>query len=339
MLRRLTGFSWIGKVWFSFYGIWELLEVLPTLPTTTLSKIRLLRVLTPNARYTVPDRSTRGTAYYDCTLDSVFRLLPGLQLDKLVVFGLSYQTYAPAKDDQILTNLVTHSDGWKELNYICPDSAMLAYDTAGMVRTISMPQLGRTGPQPQRWKDLSNAWDASRGGATGPSTVTIFRAQLFNDLGSSVFDFASSGSQDETPVLENWLDCGWAKDVHGIVNPDRYDWLGTSTAWCPYSGHSYAGTSELFEQEMPQGSSPLTYGQLTDDFLMQDEECWKGLRIVIKRGPGVDYTATGRPSPLNVYLSGNRRGSPLVATGFLGDHTWAKMRPYGHTNKLSPVQF
>lgn len=76
--------------------------------------------------------------YFDCDLDNVLGILPGLRLDKLIVHGLTYYNHVgPQTDRAILHEMITNPHGWKELHYICSNSLVLA--NSGM----RLPRAGR----------------------------------------------------------------------------------------------------------------------------------------------------------------------------------------------------
>ncbi|KAH8912940.1 hypothetical protein BR93DRAFT_124246 [Coniochaeta sp. PMI_546] len=313
---------WIGYVWFSFYNLWDLLRVMTAVPPDKLSKMRFLRILCPSLSYST---HRVNTSVYHCTLDAVFGILPGLRLDKLVVHGLSYHRSAQDHTDcRILQEMITRGDGWKELHYICPRSLILACHDYPWWREGSVP------PQPEQWHHILR----DRDGEDSDASVTIYRSDPKGDALSQQVQpafkrrrrrairgkrrKARAGKQPRDPSARiNWLDWGWAedKDFEQPAKGRRYDWVGGSTQWCPFTGDLYRDKSVKFGQECPVGVWPQDYRTSTSLFLRLPTERWKGMHIVVKRGSGADYTA--------------KLGSPAIAwrTPFgFEKQTWEQFR-------------
>ncbi|OIW32600.1 hypothetical protein CONLIGDRAFT_642300 [Coniochaeta ligniaria NRRL 30616] len=286
-IRDENAERWIGQVWFSFYNLRDLQRVMTAVPPEKLSKIRFMRVLCPSTE-------TYGNLFH-CTLDTVFATLPGLRLDKLVVHGLNYHRMlndlmqAHPADGDILEHMIARGDGWKELHYICSNS--LAPACGDPKYSPWFPERGPP-PQPHDWAGLLR----QRDGADSHASVTIYRLDMKGErvvipaglapttqLAKSGKQSVYTGSQRRT----SWLDWGWDNvfDFNRLQASDRYDWVDSSTQWCPFEGDFYRDESVEFD-----------YTPSAQSFLRRVDEQWKGMRIVVKRGLGADY-ATKKRSP------------------------------------------
>jgi hypothetical protein len=82
--------------------------------------------------------------YYQLVL--AFKLLPGLRLDKLTVL----QPCSGEDAYDSLEALIKHGNGWRELHYITPNSAMLGFATLNMF--MADPYWRK--PQPRVWNEI-----------------------------------------------------------------------------------------------------------------------------------------------------------------------------------------
>jgi hypothetical protein len=257
--RDEIGDRWISQVWFSFLHGQTVLD--SPIPNDKWSKMRRLRIL--NLLDDVWLDLGEDDRYYGVT--SVLKLLPGLQLDELVLHwepepldGVSMSKwdaiwrhpkptesrFSPKHEYWAINTLVTESDGWKELRYMSPPSKMLAWRTSP-----GAEERGRLGPQPELWGRLLS----DRDGASSKPSVTIHR--------------------------------------HNI----EYSLLRTGQQPSPEQ-------TVRFEQEMAAGVPLQDYQYMEDNFLLDENEVMKPMTIVVKRGAGVDYEVkAGSPLiPLDV---------------------------------------
>lgn len=148
--RRVSceiGDSWIGQVLFSFGDTKMMVEKLRTLQPSTLAKLRHMRI-TGGREPKIwieqnPDASTlRGW-------DGMFKLLPGLCLDRLTVLG--HYSSGSIVNFAGLSQLIRHSDGWKELYFVAHCSRILELHTTGWFLwqsdPPSAPRLSILGPE------------------------------------------------------------------------------------------------------------------------------------------------------------------------------------------------
>lgn len=172
------GDSWLRHVLFCFADVEAMLDKLTALPVDTLAKIRHMRV-GRNARLKI---GRIGPRYYP--LVSALKLLPGLRLDQLTVFGplVTIENY------ELLDGLVEDGNGWKILRYLCCHSAML-----GFASEHDNPHLRpswEANPnywrklQPKHWQTVLEARD---GAASNPS-VTVYRAKDSERRSGAMFD-------------------------------------------------------------------------------------------------------------------------------------------------------
>ncbi|KAI1740797.1 hypothetical protein F4680DRAFT_447652 [Xylaria scruposa] len=111
--RWEIGTMWLRSVLFSFESSALMFKTLRHLPKKTISEIRHACV----GDYWVEQNP--GYHFLPTTLD----LLPGLQLDRLTVLGItsSYQSY------ELFDNLLEGTNGWKELNYTIGPGGLSAW--------------------------------------------------------------------------------------------------------------------------------------------------------------------------------------------------------------------
>ncbi|RYO97630.1 hypothetical protein DL764_007267 [Monosporascus ibericus] len=166
-----------------------MLDVLTTLPAEKLSKIRHLRVHGRKLELGFPGGSKFRACY---GLASALKLLPGLRLDTLTVFGdtdyrHSYET---------LDELVREGSGWRELRFISPSCALLGYAN-------SLP-LFMDDTQERRfwWKSQPADWQGALGGrdgeTSGPS-VTVYRSTQRGRCGSVLDEWTRETYEQEVP--------------------------------------------------------------------------------------------------------------------------------------------
>jgi hypothetical protein len=154
---------WVQRLLFNFESVESLFEKLSSLPSATLSQIRYLRTRQDSWILSFDD-----VKYYH-GLASILKLLPGLRLDTLTVLAPleSFDGYA---NYVALEDLIKYGNGWKELHYASPDSAMLGF----VMQAGRRPRAGqyRRQPQPSSWKDSL----LSRDGIDSKATVVIYQA-------------------------------------------------------------------------------------------------------------------------------------------------------------------
>ncbi|KAK8218650.1 hypothetical protein IWZ01DRAFT_493574 [Phyllosticta capitalensis] len=154
-----VGDSWLKQVEFRFDDSEAMLDTLANIPTDKLALIRHVRVASKALRILAADE---GKQYL---LHAALQLLPGLQLDRLTVVAGDEMVEMEYKT---LDFLIKYSDGWKELNFLSPDSRLLGYKHA--------PPTGRfrysRKPQPSSWQKQLEDLDGSH---TNPS-VAVYRA-------------------------------------------------------------------------------------------------------------------------------------------------------------------
>lgn len=111
------GHSWIGQALFSFEGAEAMLEKLAALEPAVLSKLRHMRISGRQPTLLLGgDHKTAQRGW-----DQMLKVLPGLCLHRLTILG----TPSPEDDLPILDQLIKHSDGWRELNYVAHNSDIL----------------------------------------------------------------------------------------------------------------------------------------------------------------------------------------------------------------------
>ncbi|KAL2023280.1 hypothetical protein VTK56DRAFT_3018 [Thermocarpiscus australiensis] len=148
------GHSWMNQVLFSFEDAEEMLDRLTTLTPAVLSTVRHVRVRGGNLmlRY-------QGNRFVLYRLPSLLKLLPGLRLETLTVFGCD----ATCTSYETLDDLIQESSGWKELRYV-HHSALLAFPESRPFR--------RRKPQPWHWQRVLE----DRDGSLSKPSVVIYRA-------------------------------------------------------------------------------------------------------------------------------------------------------------------
>lgn len=134
-----------------------MLDILMELPVSTISKIRHIRV-TAEPVLTMIAPAGRRTEYY--FMSALLKLLPGLRLDTLTVYGTGF--LLAFEGSRILDELISRSCGWKELYYITREETLLGPGGPPV----------RSPPQPEQWQRIMNDRDGTE---TNPS-VTIHRS-------------------------------------------------------------------------------------------------------------------------------------------------------------------
>lgn len=151
---------WLRHVLFSFENGEDLLDKLSACPLDTLSQVRHAR--TGGRPLMLQPIGDNDDVYYQ--LAWALKLIPGLCLDKLTVFGscvgeIAYDT---------LEGLLEHGNGWKELHFLTPNSEMLGF--AKEIVLIANPYWRK--PQPSTWDEMLRRRDRANSGAS----VTIYRS-------------------------------------------------------------------------------------------------------------------------------------------------------------------
>lgn len=176
--RRVTdeiGDSWLGQVLFIFRDPEIMLDKLTSLDSQNLSKLRHMRYSEERLDGVLRARNGNplGHGYH---LAHILKLLPGLCLDRLTVFGEARKEIRYRE----LDDLIKHSNGWKELCFLSHDSAMLGYPKLGKGRYGQVPEEFLRAPQPSTWRQALSHRD-------GPTaSVRIYRASDAAGHGSRV---------------------------------------------------------------------------------------------------------------------------------------------------------
>lgn len=118
------GDSWIGQVLFSFGDTKMMLEKLGALQPSTLAMLRHMRITGRDPRLEIKRNNQASTLH---GWAEMFKLLPGLCLDRLTVLG--HHALGAAVDLASLEELIRHSDGWKELYFVSYSSFILELHT------------------------------------------------------------------------------------------------------------------------------------------------------------------------------------------------------------------
>jgi hypothetical protein len=109
----------------------------------------------------------------DYHLEWALKLLPGLHLETLTVFGCTH----PHSNYETVGGLIQHGNGWKELHYITEDSDMLAWKGVDLPKEYGGAI--RRQPQPGTWQKTL----LSRDGADFEATVEIYQANEDKKVG------------------------------------------------------------------------------------------------------------------------------------------------------------
>jgi hypothetical protein len=196
---------WLGQVLFSFENPEDLLNKLSALAPATLSQIRHVRTgALPVMIHPIEDDDE---VYY--RLVWVLKLLPGLQLDKLTVLGLSSGeiTY------HTLEGLVKHGTGWRELHFITPNSTMLGFGR----RSLFMADPFWRKPQPGTWNEIL----FQRDGADSGASVTAYRATQSNVPGAVTNPRTRQIFEQKLSSLENLENFGLTEDKDLLAGNEK----------------------------------------------------------------------------------------------------------------------
>ncbi|KKP03787.1 hypothetical protein THAR02_04117 [Trichoderma harzianum] len=155
------GKSWVSQVLFCFESGRGMVDKLGDIPLETRSMIRHIRVSADLLAIGYDDR------YVQYDTHQALKLLPGLKLDRLTVCSIT----PPETSYDILSRLVEHSDGWKELCYKSHASDFLGYkpDRHSEERGLFLRE-----PQPGGWQRKLEGRDGSESGAS----VTIYQSNV-----------------------------------------------------------------------------------------------------------------------------------------------------------------
>ncbi|KAK4170744.1 hypothetical protein QBC36DRAFT_341379 [Triangularia setosa] len=160
--------SWLSQVLFSFEDSKTMLDKLSILPFEELSLIRYVSVRGEPLHLTYLSKSQ-----VHHHLVGVIKLLPGLQLHRLTVFG--------GRGDKcqyrILDELVKYGNGWRELRFISHSSGMLGYAYYCFDTALSNRYQRR--PQPEYWQRVVE----ERDGAQSYPSVLVYRAKRASHRG------------------------------------------------------------------------------------------------------------------------------------------------------------
>jgi hypothetical protein len=131
-----------------------MLDKFSTLPLGTVSKIRHMRIGGRDLKLSWP-----GESHEDFYRTSwVLKLLPGLQLDTLTVLGpvRGHASY------EIMSELIQHGTGWRELHFITPTSNILRFKIVNFYADVP-PIWRETQHLGSVQKMLPNTWTLGRG--------------------------------------------------------------------------------------------------------------------------------------------------------------------------------
>lgn len=156
---------WLQRLLFNFESVESLFDKLSSLPSTILSQIRHLRIRQDSWILSFDD------VEHCYTLVWILKLLPGLRLDTLTVLG-PLESFDGITNCVALEGLIRYGNGWKELHYLTPDSAMLGFGERAGSYGRQRGGSYRRQPQPSSWKDSL----LSRDGIDSKATVVIYQA-------------------------------------------------------------------------------------------------------------------------------------------------------------------
>jgi hypothetical protein len=160
-VRDEIGNTWIRQSCFSFKDPESLLDRLAGIPIDVRGQIRHMR-LTDDLLVVVKSEGDVDEHQLIYRTAQVLKLLPGLKLDTLTVYGM----ISPEDSFATLDMLVRYSDGWKELRFISSTTAILGFQ----YQPISNQPLRQ--PQPSDWQ---NALEQRDGQASRPSAM-VYRS-------------------------------------------------------------------------------------------------------------------------------------------------------------------
>lgn len=186
-INQESGPLWLGQVLFGFENPEDLLDKLSALAPTVFSQIRHVR--TSGRPMSLPPIRDGGDVCY--RLVWVLKLLPGLQLDKLTVLGLS----TGPTDYDTVEGLVKHGTGWREVHFVTPNSTMLGFGRTDI--SVSCPCWRK--PQPSTWNEIL----FRRDGANSRASVTVYRSTQSDVLGAVTSPRTRQIFEQKVSSLEN----------------------------------------------------------------------------------------------------------------------------------------
>lgn len=173
-IYRETKDLWIDQVTFVFANTEDMLDRLAPLPPSTISQIRHACV----GGRTLPLCSSSTHPGHDYKVTWALKLIPDLRLDTLTVLDEN----EPVDCYATINGLIWYGNGWKELRYITPRSAMLGY---GYYPRDKWPVFGEgylRQSQPGGW----NKTIKRRDGDTSGASVTIYQSTKPNVPGATL---------------------------------------------------------------------------------------------------------------------------------------------------------
>ncbi|KAL7929358.1 hypothetical protein V8C35DRAFT_315793 [Trichoderma chlorosporum] len=157
------GKSWVGQVQFCFEAVTAMVDKLADIPLETRSLIRHIRVSAH------PMMVQYSGFFEEYDTDQLLKLLPGLKLDVLTVYGPEEAQEA----SDTLNRLIEYSDGWKELHYRSRTSHFISHNPTWLEtrdRDTGERQF-LLEPQPAGWQRKIKRRDGLDSGAS----VAIYR--------------------------------------------------------------------------------------------------------------------------------------------------------------------
>lgn len=192
---------WLDQVLFDFERPQDMLTKLSALSSNTISQIRHVRFVGHSLH--LKPIGARIDEEFSPVL--ALKLLPTLRLNRLTVLGPSYFD-GPAYGD--LEAFVRYGNGWRELHYITPRSAMLGYGSPRprsfpdecLLNYDYQPHQRQRKPQPSTWREIL----LERDGADSGASVFIYRSKrddepgaILNPLAREVFEQRLPSQQPE----------------------------------------------------------------------------------------------------------------------------------------------
>jgi len=258
--RSEIGTSWLRQILFLFHEPETMLNKLTALPRSTLAEIR--HVYVANIPLDVDwTTGTNQTQHDPFSIASALKLLPGLNLDRLTVFGC----HLSARSYKTLNTLIRETNGWKELRWVEYGSLMLAYAPfSHHLDDLEIKGQITRRPQPQDWLEALQRRD---GATTGPS-VQIFRSR------QEAFSFP-------VPAPKIWPWGRWRGVQCQVLQPENRE---------PFE--------QMLDD--PGGLVADSYGFTLDEELLRPGEANKEILVVAKRGTGVDVVEVNKPPHLSL---------------------------------------
>lgn len=165
-IHQETQLLWKQCVLFNFQTPEAMLDVLYPLPRSILSQIRHIR----SSSRPILVSLAHDDEYY--TLAWALNLLPDLCLDTLTVLSEKAHKVAGGTLENryhSMDRFVEHGNGWRELQFIAPDSSML-----GFASSVLFGKRCSRKPQPSDWNERIRKRDGLDSGAS----VTIYRSTV-----------------------------------------------------------------------------------------------------------------------------------------------------------------